>query len=240
MQERGPVTGGAPGRVLRFSASARALHWTLALATLGLLASGFPLMFPALRGWIRGYDPQVGLRLHVALSLFLLAPGLVVLLGDRRALRAESAELVRLGREDWRWLGRFPAFLLGLPCASTGVGRYNGGQKLNAWGVLLSVTGLTLTGVLLWVGAPAGLLPILRWLHDGLTLALVALLAGHLFLATLHPRTRPALRGMLDGWVPADWAACHYPGWAANAPRQPPTEPSTAPHSVDAGRGSDG
>jgi formate dehydrogenase subunit gamma len=224
MHGRRSVIRGAPRRLLRFSASARALHWTLALATLGLLASGLPLLLPAFRGWIRGYDPQVGLRLHLALSVFLLAPGLVVLLGDRGALRAESVELMRLGREDWRWLRGLPAFLVGLPCASERVGRYNGGQKLNAWGVLMSVTGLTLTGVPLWLGAPAGLLPILRWLHDGLTLVLLLLVVGHVVLATLHPRTRPALRGMVDGWVPADWAAVQYPRWAAGAAADRPAE----------------
>lgn len=203
----------------RFSPSARAFHWTLALPTLALLASGLPLLFPGLRGWVRGYDLRMGLRLHLALSVFLLVPLLVVLLGDRRGLRADARELLRLTAEDRRWLPRLPAFVLGLRSATNLVGRFNAGQKLNAWAVLLSLAGLTLTGLLLWAEAPVGWLPVLRWLHDALTCVLGLLLAGHIFLATLHPRTRPALRGMLDGRVPAAWAAAHHPGWVPDGER---------------------
>jgi cytochrome b subunit of formate dehydrogenase len=36
--------------VLRFTVTERALHWTFAAGYLGLLVSGLPLMWPALRG----------------------------------------------------------------------------------------------------------------------------------------------------------------------------------------------
>ena len=72
----------------------------LALPTLALLASGLPLLFPALRGWVRGYDAQMGLRLPLAFSVLLLAPLVVLLLGDRRMFRRESAELARLTPQD--------------------------------------------------------------------------------------------------------------------------------------------
>ena len=212
----------ASATLLRFSPSARALHWALALPTLALLVSGLPLLFPALRGWVRGYDAQMGLRLHLALSVFLLAPFFVLLLGDRRRLRVEGGGLLRLAGGDWRWLPRMPALLLGGRYTAEGVGRYNAGQKLNAWGVLISLAGLTFSGVLLWLETPITLLPALRWLHDALTLVLGMLLVGHIVLATLHPRTRPALRGMLDGNVPADWAAIHYPRWTAERERRRP------------------
>lgn len=100
---------------------------------MALLASGLPLLFPALRSWVRGYDAQMGLRLE----------------------------------------------------------------------------------------RPAALLPALRWIHDALTYVLGFLVVGHIALATLHPRTRPALRGMLDGRVPAEWAARHYPRWMPEAKASP-------------------
>ena len=61
--------GMAAPTVPRFNATERALHWGFALLYLALLASGLPLMFPGLRGWIRGYTPLVGLRLHLACAL---------------------------------------------------------------------------------------------------------------------------------------------------------------------------
>jgi len=76
---------------------------------------------------------------------------------------------------------------------------------------------LALSVFLLWLEVPAFLLPALRWLHDALTVVLGLLVAGHIALAALHPRTRPALGGMLDGRVPAEWARHHYPGWIPEA-----------------------
>ena len=42
----------------------------------------------------------MGLRLHLAFSVLLLAPLVVLLLDDRRMFRRESAELARLTRQD--------------------------------------------------------------------------------------------------------------------------------------------
>jgi cytochrome b subunit of formate dehydrogenase len=123
--------------VLRFTATERALHWGFALGYLLLLGSGLPLMMPVLRGWIRGYSPVIGLRLHLAAAvLWVVATLAVVLLGDRRRLRDTWRELSRLGPDDGAWLWRFPCWLV----ARSGdraridatVGRFNGGQKVNA------------------------------------------------------------------------------------------------------------
>lgn len=207
-----------PVTVLRFSPSARAFHWSLAFPTLALLASGLPLFFPSLRWWLRGYDARVGVRLHLASSLFLLAPLMAWALGDRRELRAEARELFRVTRGDWLWLPHLPGYLLGLRSETRPVGRYNVGQKLNAWAVVLGLLGLTLTGLLLWLEVPSDFVHTLRWYHDALSLGLGLLLLGHIFLVTFHPRTRPALRGMLDGRVPAEWAARQYPRWTDGSP----------------------
>ena len=53
------------------------------------------------------------------------------------------------------------------------------------------------------------------WLaaHRWLTLAVLVPLAGHVFLAALHPATRHALHGMLSGRVDGEWAAAHHPRW---------------------------
>jgi len=37
--------------------------------------------------------------------------------------------------------------------------------------------------------------------------------AGHILLAAVHPSTRHALTGMLDGRVDREWAATHHPRW---------------------------
>jgi formate dehydrogenase subunit gamma len=61
----------------------------------------------------------------------------------------------------------------------------------------------------------------------------LALLAGHLYLALIHPATRHALRGMTVGTVRRDWARAHHRKWieaepdglaAVRGPTEAPTE----------------
>ncbi len=49
--------------------------------------------------------------------------------------------------------------------------------------------------------------------HDGLMYVFLVLLAGHLYLAVIHPSTRHALRGITLGTVEADWARRHHAKW---------------------------
>jgi formate dehydrogenase subunit gamma len=46
----------------------------------------------------------------------------------------------------------------------------------------------------------------------------MCLVAGHLYLAVLHPATRHALRGMTLGDVDEDWARKHHAKWVERAP----------------------
>ena len=48
--------------------------------------------------------------------------------------------------------------------------------------------------------------------HDLFTFGLLALLAGHLWLALRHPQARAAMRG---GTVDRDYAEREHPAWAA-------------------------
>jgi formate dehydrogenase subunit gamma len=54
-------------------------------------------------------------------------------------------------------------------------------------------------------------------LHETLTLASIALVSGHLYLALLHPSTRHALRGMTTGEVDVAWAERHHAKWVEQA-----------------------
>jgi formate dehydrogenase subunit gamma len=41
------------------------------------------------------------------------------------------------------------------------------------------------------------------------------LVAGHIYLALIHPPTRPALRGITRGSVRREWAEHHHGEWVA-------------------------
>ena len=218
--------------VVHFGATERAFHWAFAIPFLGLLLSGLPLRFAILRSWIDGYSPQIGLRLHlVSGAAWILAPVFVVAVGDRRALALAASDLFAIVKNELLWLRQPPWWLAGLPCEMGCVGRFNAGQKLNALFVALASLLLVITGTILWMawqwpgfastGEPAlrAFIVWSRWLHYLLTLLILAPLFGHILLATIHPRTKESLRGMLFGTVDADWARAHHPKWYAEVCR---------------------
>jgi formate dehydrogenase subunit gamma len=191
-------------RVLRFTVSERAVHWLTALAFFSLLISGLVV-------GRRGTFHDVMYAWHLA-SAGLLVCGVVLILvtGDRRALRRTARELGSLDVEDREWIGAIPARLLsgaGEPPAA----RFNAGQKVN----------FTLVCVLLCLLYITGVDTIVSGTHHNLifgghklaTIALGVLVAGHLYMALVNHGTRPALRGMLTGEVDREWARKHYPRW---------------------------
>jgi formate dehydrogenase subunit gamma len=199
--------------VRRFSRTERVLHWVHAGAFLVMLGSGLAL-------WLPGLSAAVGRRplvkdVHVDTAIaWVLALALVVLAGDRAGLRRTARELDLFDRDDRLWLRRIPR----------PQGRFNAGQKLNsaltaAFAVLFAVSGF-----LLWLGErdPRYRFASTIVLHDGLTLASLVLLVGHLYLAVIHPSTRHALRGMTTGSVDRHWALEHHAKWVRPDEPTPP------------------
>ena len=194
--------------VRRFSRTERAVHWVHASAFLVLLGSGLVLYLPSLATEIgrRPLVKDVHLFTALAWAIALLA---VVALGDRRGLRATTRELDVFDADDRRWL-------LGRHVRQ---GRFNAGQKLNAALTAAFAVLLAVSGVLLWLGERDTRFrldsTIVR--HDVVAYLSVALLAGHLYLAVIHPSTRHALRGMTVGTVREDWAREHHAKWPTDA-----------------------
>jgi formate dehydrogenase subunit gamma len=189
----------------RFSRTERTLHWANAVGFFFLLATGLALYLPSLAVLVgrRQIIQVVHFWSGIAWIAVLAA---IVLLGDRRGILRTARELDEFDRDDLRWLvGRRPA----------PQGRFNAGQKLNslltaAFAVLFLVSGL-----LLWFGERNTRYRFVSTvlLHDGLMYISLALLAGHLYLAVIHPTTRHALRGITLGTVSEEWAARHHPKW---------------------------
>jgi formate dehydrogenase subunit gamma len=209
--------------VVRFTPSERAFHWVFAAGWLVLFASGLPLMSPGLQGWIRGYSPVVGRRLHLAAAVvWIAAIAAVLVVGNRGRLAATWRELATLDADDRRWLARLPRWLAAAPVArarlDADVGRFNAGQKLNALfttlsSALLLASGLTLVPEALGSGVLGPPAAVLRVVHRWTTLVALLPVGGHLFFAVVFPATRPSLPGMLRGRVSAEWAARHHPRW---------------------------
>jgi formate dehydrogenase subunit gamma len=187
----------------RFSRSERAVHWIHAAAFFVLLGSGLVLYLPSLAGiGNRAFVKDVHLYTAIAWALALLA---VVLFGDRKGLRRTLNDLDGFDADDRLWLRRYP----------TKQGRFNAGQKLNAAVTAAFAVLFAVSGILLWYGERdtrfrfAGTIV----LHDGLMWISLVLLAGHLYLSLIYPRTRHSLRGIVRGDVEVDWAWRHHPKW---------------------------
>jgi formate dehydrogenase subunit gamma len=194
--------------VARFGATERTLHWVHASATLGMIATGAVLYLPWLAALVGDRPLVKAVHLGIA-GVWLTALAAITVGGDRRQLRRTRQELERYVAEDLRWL-------MGRPAHS---GRFNAGQKVHATlQAALSVL-FAATGALLWLGERNTALrfPGTIAVHDACAALVVALVAGHLHLALIHPSTRPALQGMTRGAVSAAFARRHHAAWTPEA-----------------------
>jgi formate dehydrogenase subunit gamma len=190
--------------IRRFGVTERLLHWVHATGFLAMLATGLILYLPALSEIVARRNLVKNVHIFTAVG-WALAIALVVALGDRRRLAADWHEVESFDGDDRRWLRGRPA----------PQGRFNAGQKANviltaAFAVLFAVSGF-----FLWLGERDHrfLFDGTGTVHDTLMYVSIALLAGHLYLAVIHPKTRHALRGMTVGDVREDWAREHHRKW---------------------------
>jgi formate dehydrogenase subunit gamma len=94
------------------------------------------------------------------------------------------------------------------------VGKFNAGQKVNAWLSCASILILLGTGVIMYF---VGLAP-LAWrtgatfVHDWFSLGVGLLVVGHVYFAFSDAEAR---RGMRTGTVSVHWARSEHAAWAA-------------------------
>lgn len=197
----------ASERVVRFSLTERIFHWTMALPYLLLLGTGGLLLVE--RHFSREFvsiELLVDLHRYAGLTLP-IGLFLVFLGGDRRVLLENAGLALRWGVSDVKWLALAPVanFLeIALPKA----GKFNPGQKVNLLLQMILIPVFAITGVWIWIVGGA-LLP--WYVHVAAFAVATPLVAGHLFLALVHPDTRTGLNGVFFGHVDAHWARHHYP-----------------------------
>jgi formate dehydrogenase subunit gamma len=191
-------------RIERFSRAERYLHRT----TAGLMVACIVTAAVLYNGSISlrvGHRHVVEL-IHVYCGFALPVPMLLGLIS--RAYRADLSRLNRFGAADWRWL-RSRNRRAGI----VRVGKFNAGQKLNAWLSCAAILVLLATGVIMYF---IGLAP-LAWrtgatfVHDWFALGVGLLVVGHVYQALKDPEAR---RGMRHGSVAVSWAEAQHGRWA--------------------------
>lgn len=195
-------------RVVRFGVTERRLHSAHAAAFGVLLATGSVLYLPFLAQIISDRPLMKSIHLVAAVA-WLTALVLVVVLGDREALRRTRREIERFDADDLLFLKR----------RTTVAGRFNGGQKAHTIVQAGLAVLFTISGALLWLGErnTALRLPGTIALHDAATVVVAVLVTGHVFMATSRPA---AIEGIWRGTVPESYAAEHHSKW------RPGTAPS--------------
>ncbi|MFE1171210.1 cytochrome b/b6 domain-containing protein [Streptomyces sp. NPDC058773] len=190
-------------RVPRFTRAEHRVHRaTATLMTVCILTAGC-LYLPFLAELVGRRALMV--TLHEWSGILLPVPLLLGL--TSRALRADLTRLNRYGPHDRAWLRAALRRRGGRPA-----GKFNAGQKLYAAWIAGAVLVMLGTGLLMWF---TGLAP-LAWrtgatfVHDWLALAVVLVIAGHVWKAYGDPESR---RGLRTGSVDAQWARREHPLW---------------------------
>lgn len=213
----------APEYIERFSAGSRALHWSYALPFVALILTGLGMLIPEAKGVAVGGSRLVP-ALHIAAGFFLLAGPPLTYLGasDRGLVHRDAARIARFGLRDVRWLAWAGKATIGFQRREPAAGKFNAGQKLNSAFTVATGAALAATGVALTIhSVRKGIFDVdlaqrIFTLHGLLAYAAMPVVGVHIYLATVNPGTREALRGITKGIVRRDWASRHHPGWVAD------------------------
>ena len=149
------------------------MHWIHASAFCVLLVSGLCLYLPSLAEAVGRRPLLKTIHIYTAVA-WAAALVLVVVLGDRRALRRTIHEVDLFDADDRAWLrGRHAP-----------QGRLNAGQKLNTIATAAFAILFAVSGFFLWLGERDTRFRLAHALlvHDYLMYVSVVLLLGHLWL----------------------------------------------------------
>ncbi len=203
-----------PERLPKFTRTARAVHWLHALGFMTLLVTGLIIFIPALSAQV-DHRPVIR-QLHILVGVELvLGPILVAALGNLRAVWEDVKEVDTWDDDDFEWVKRTIGIARQVFGERVPQGRFNAGQKLNSIFTAATLLGFLATGIIMWQFKrfPVWLVENANVLHDWLTIAVLLVWLGHVYLAVANPGTRESLRGITLGWVKAGWAQEHHRKW---------------------------
>jgi formate dehydrogenase subunit gamma len=202
-----PRSGGK--LIARYTHRERLTHWAVAVSYIALFFSGLAMFHPyfywlsALFGggaFMRILHPFLGASFAVLFYAYALR-----LVGENR-----------LDASDRRWLGTMHAYMNKAESAPV-EGKYNAGQKLMYWSMVVVIAVLLVTGILMWrpYFSPhvlVGLRRVAGLLHATMAFIMFVGIGVHVYAAYW---TKGSIQAMTRGTVTRAWARFHYPGWYA-------------------------
>ncbi len=192
----------------RYTANERSNHWITAITFVILALSGLALFHPSMYWltnllgggtWTRILHPFVGVVMFVSFIVMV------------KSFWAHN----KLTRNDVKWLGRWRDVMSNREEGLPEVGRYNAGQKLLFWVMLVTMLLLLLSGIVIWQPyfAPAFPITLLRLAvltHAVCAFVLILGIIVHIYAALW---IKGSMRAMMRGFVSAAWAKKHHMAW---------------------------
>ncbi|AKQ62102.1 formate dehydrogenase subunit gamma [Bordetella hinzii] len=204
-------------QILRYTAGERTNHWLIALTFILLALSGLALFHPAfswlyalLGGgpWTRILHPFIGVVMFVCFFIF-------------------AGHMWRhnlMTKNDRQWLRQLGDVLNNREDKLPEVGKYNAGQKLLFYVLVICMLGLVLTGIVMWRPYFAGYFPIdgirvASLLHAVFAFVLICAIIVHIYAAIW---VKGSVRAMVRGTVSWGWAWKHHRAWFRSVRKESP------------------
>lgn len=201
--------------LIRYTDSERVNHWMVAVVFVLAAFSGLALFHPSLYWlsnlfgggpWTRILHPFIG----VAMFAFFLV--LMMRFWGHNKLTAN----------DRKWLGQWRDVVNNREENLPEVGRYNGGQKLLFWVLVLCMLVLLVTGIIFWRPYFAEAFPIFAiriatLLHAVAATVLIISIIVHIYAAIW---IKGSMGAMMRGTVSGNWARKHHAAWHREVTKQ--------------------
>ena len=181
-------------------------HWIVGICFILLALSGLAFFHPAffpltqLFGggpWARILHPFIGVFMALMFAMMVV-----------RFWRLNLIE-----RRDIEWLKQIDKMVDGDDHNMPEQGKYNGGQKLLFWGLVICMLALTISGLGMWrsmIPLPIFWVRLASVVHAAAAIGMILLIMLHIYAAIW---TRGTIRAMFYGTVTRAWAKQHHRAW---------------------------
>ena len=203
---------GKADHIVRYTAGTRINHWIIAISFVLLALSGLALFHPALfwltnlfggGPWTRILHPFIGCVMAAAFYLLCV-----------KFWRDNYMQ-----QRDWIWLRKINDVVGNREENLPDVGRYNAGQKLLFFTLVVCLIGLLLSGIVIWrvyfsAFFPIGVIRAGALLHAFFAFVLICAIIVHIYAGIW---VKGSIRAMTRGVVTPGWAWKHHRAWFREA-----------------------
>lgn len=195
-------------KIVRHKLPARLSHWLLVICFFITALSGVAFFFPDF-AWLTEIlgTPQIARAVHPFTGIIMFCSFVILCLIYWRHNIPE--------KNDWVWLKNIHEVLKGNEHEVSDNGKYNLGQKMLFWTLILAMFTLLITGIIMWRqyfshNFPIPVIRVAILLHSASAFMLFTGIIVHMYMAFW---VKGSIRGMVEGWVTVRWAKKHHPRW---------------------------